>query len=52
MTSAPSEANAQKLFNSNSAAAKQRGLHQMEGFVLAKNKPMLRLAGSALPASA
>ena len=26
------------------AAAKQRGLHEMEGFVLAKNQPMLRLA--------
>ncbi len=26
------------------AAAKQRGLHEMEGFVLAKNRPMLRLA--------
>lgn len=26
------------------AAAKQRGLHEMEGFVLAKNPPMLRLA--------
>ncbi len=26
------------------AAAKRRGLHEMEGFVLAKNKPMLRLA--------
>ena len=26
------------------AAAKQRGLHDMEGFVLAKNQPMLRLA--------
>lgn len=25
-------------------AAKQRGLHEMEGFVLAKNQPMLRLA--------
>lgn len=26
------------------AAAKQRGLHEMEGFVLAKNQPMLKLA--------
>jgi len=26
------------------AAAKRRGLHEMEGFVLAKNKPMLKLA--------
>jgi GNAT superfamily N-acetyltransferase len=26
------------------AAAKQRGLHEMEGFMLAKNRPMLRLA--------
>jgi acetyltransferase len=26
------------------AAAKQRGLHEMEGFVLAGNQPMLRLA--------
>jgi acetyltransferase len=26
------------------AAAKQRGLHEMEGFVLARNQPMLRLA--------
>jgi acetyltransferase len=26
------------------AAAKQRGLREMEGFVLAKNQPMLRLA--------
>jgi acetyltransferase len=26
------------------SAAKQRGLHEMEGFVLAKNQPMLRLA--------
>jgi RimJ/RimL family protein N-acetyltransferase len=25
-------------------AAKQRGLHEMEGFVLVKNQPMLRLA--------
>jgi len=25
-------------------AAKQRGLHELEGFVLAKNQPMLRLA--------
>lgn len=26
------------------AATKQRGLHEMEGFVLAKNQPMLKLA--------
>jgi acetyltransferase len=26
------------------AAAKERGLHEMEGFVLAKNQPMLKLA--------
>jgi acetyltransferase len=26
------------------AAARQRGLHEMEGFVLAKNQPMLKLA--------
>jgi acetyltransferase len=26
------------------AAAKQRGLHEMEGFVLARNQPMLKLA--------
>ena len=26
------------------AAAKQRGLHEMEGFVLAQNQPMLKLA--------
>jgi acetyltransferase len=26
------------------AAAQQRGLREMEGFVLAKNQPMLRLA--------
>ena len=26
------------------AAAKRRGLHEMEGFVLARNQPMLRLA--------
>jgi acetyltransferase len=26
------------------AAAEQRGLHEMEGFVLAKNQPMLKLA--------
>ena len=26
------------------AAAKQRGLHEMQGLVLARNQPMLRLA--------
>ena len=33
-------------------AARVRGITHMEGFVLANNQPMLRLAGSALPASA
>lgn len=32
------------LMNSLIGAAKQRGLHEMEGFVLAKNQPMLKLA--------
>ena len=44
LTATPPEANAQRLFNGKSAAAKQRVQHLMEGFVLAKNQPMLRLA--------